>query len=570
MKLLLHRMRCLAALLAGATGMRNVPILRPAAASPALHRSAQAAEYHTAPDTWRGCDHGDSPSDQVDCRAAAAELFDYSGGVSVVADKALPRGCVFNEATASLALNSQGSHLGFVEAGTWRLLCPGPAGIVKVSLVATDALWLTEYSFGPSITPRQGDMAVHSSTIFVGWWRGGMENRSLMLSRRAIDGGVWEHAEFPHQHQMDRGDVTKGDSHNNVAVGVSPKDGTIHLLFDMHGLSPEDSPSGYFNYICSERGAASMEGQWGSNRFFPKRAFLRPKWMGWENYGKVTYPDFFTMPDGRLVASFRRGGSLGALRRLAAYDGEQDSWDPAIGAIWGPNIEWNDRDGSSRFFGEQGFYGRFRVTEGGSAYACWQRRTAAYRAAGWPTGHGLYAAVALGDPLDQHGTWAWTNASGTVSSVLPISSWAPFKVAEPAPDPTNLMSVPACALADSGAFHAVVDVATSGQMSKHVFRSSNTSAMTIVEVDADRPQLHIHAGRVFLVSLDKYGRPIISWALVGTNDWQLLLHVQGGPRFNHYSLLADQSTLLFFGMVQTTEATARSSTREVYMMRFYL
>ena len=65
-----------------------------------------------------------------------------------------------------------------------------------------------------------------------------MDDRHVMLSRNPIGSGDWEHIKFPHQHVMFKKDTTKGDSHNNIAVGVCPKDGTIHLLFDMHAYSP--------------------------------------------------------------------------------------------------------------------------------------------------------------------------------------------------------------------------------------------------------------------------------------------------------------------------------------------
>jgi len=235
------------------------------------------------------------------------------------------------------------------------------------------------------------------------------------------------------------------------------------------------------------------------------------------------------------------------------------------GVEWGPVVPWNDRDGSDRHYGAQGFYGSFGATESGRLFACWQRRTREDQAEGWPTGRGLYIAVAEGEtdnPLLD--SWSVTGVRDQSSSTLPIGSWSPFFVSEPVPEPEALLSVPACDTNDEGAVHAVAALKTGGK-ARHMYREKAADEMTVIEIEALLPQLHLWQGRVWLVSLDSYNRPLIKYAHIGTNDWQTVIHVQGGPRYNHYSLMFDNGCFYFFGM----EAT-RTDKGALHFLRFDL
>ena len=66
------------------------------------------------------------------------------------------------------------------ESPTLRRLAPvtqfqeGHIVVHNEGMIADDALWLTEYQFGPMMTPSSdgGDFIIHDGQIFVGWWKG--------------------------------------------------------------------------------------------------------------------------------------------------------------------------------------------------------------------------------------------------------------------------------------------------------------------------------------------------------------------------------------------------------------
>jgi hypothetical protein len=138
--------------------------------------------------------------------------------------------------------------------------------VVDEGMVATDGLWLTQRAFAPTLTPKGDCVKVHMGYIFVTRYQGGMDNRSVWLSRKKIGGRSWKHIQFPHRHLMFRKDKDlpekerRGDAHNAIAIGICPKDDTIHLLYDMHAYTPDDFGDDYFNYSYSKKGAAMKEG----------------------------------------------------------------------------------------------------------------------------------------------------------------------------------------------------------------------------------------------------------------------------------------------------------------------
>jgi len=58
-----------------------------------------------------------------------------------------------------------------------------------------------------------------------------------MLTRYNTVTGTMATIEFPHTHTGFQNKWWLGESHNTIAVGISPLNGTIHLLYDMHAYS---------------------------------------------------------------------------------------------------------------------------------------------------------------------------------------------------------------------------------------------------------------------------------------------------------------------------------------------
>ena len=203
--------------------------------------------------------------------------------------------------------------------------------MVDEGIVAPDGLWLTRRAFAPTLTPKGDCIKVHKGYIYVTRYQGGMDNRNVWLSRKKIGGTEWKHIQFPHRHVMFRKDKNlpekerRGDAPNAIAIGICPKDDTIHLLYDMHAYTPEDFRDDYFNYICSNKGAATVpDGEWTSDQFYPKQNYLN-KEIEEQNptaYHRVTYPSFFTTKEDDLMAKWRIGGHVSANMYLSRYDGK--------------------------------------------------------------------------------------------------------------------------------------------------------------------------------------------------------------------------------------------------------
>ena len=86
---------------------------------------------------------------------------------------------------------------------------------------------------------------------YVGWYTA---SRAAMLARRQLPSGGWSTLQLPHQLSTD-------DSHNVIALGVSPGDGKIHVALDCHSTQ--------VFYTSSEAGFATSGASWTASRFGP-------------------------------------------------------------------------------------------------------------------------------------------------------------------------------------------------------------------------------------------------------------------------------------------------------------
>jgi len=119
------------------------------------------------------------------------------------------------------------------------------------------------YRFGQRISPHGDCVDVVNGYAFVTWYKGGMDTRNLMLSRKNLNvpNSNWVTIEFPHKHvgqgvEILKGTVIRGDSHNSAAIGVSTIDNTIHIIYDMHAYRSSSLPNDFFNYSVSLKNKA--------------------------------------------------------------------------------------------------------------------------------------------------------------------------------------------------------------------------------------------------------------------------------------------------------------------------
>ena len=194
--------------------------------------------------------------------------------------------------------------------------------------------WLTHQStndtydraFGDKISVYRDCMEAYGDYVFLAWYKGGMTKRNVMLSRYNLKTKKLVTIQFPHRHTGFQNNPGIGEAHNTVSVGISPIDGTVHLLYDMHAYSPTRPADGslkndYFRYQYSVKNAATLpDSQFTLDKFYPKQLFLKRG----ENYEGLTYPNFFTNQKNELFMWIRRGGHNNGQYLFAKYDG--NSW----------------------------------------------------------------------------------------------------------------------------------------------------------------------------------------------------------------------------------------------------
>ncbi|MBA4147800.1 MAG: BNR-4 repeat-containing protein [Verrucomicrobia bacterium] len=134
--------------------------------------------------------------------------------------------------------------------------------------------------------------------------------RRLCVARRSLKSSEWEVIRFNDYH-------FKGNNTHNVSViGISPRNGAIHLSFDHHGHP--------LHYRVSRPGVASRPKQfaWTADLFGEITSELEPE----KKLLRVTYPRFLRTPKGDLQFGCRIGGSGNGDKCLADYDSKSGQW----------------------------------------------------------------------------------------------------------------------------------------------------------------------------------------------------------------------------------------------------
>jgi len=165
--------------------------------------------------------------------------------------------------------------------------------LVNDSVLDAEALNFARGTYGTCINGQT--FQIEAMVSFKGWqyatWFDG--RKRLCVARRQLPQGAWQRIAF------DDYTINHTDVHNVAVIGICPADGTIHLAFDHHG-----SP---LHYRVSRTGAATApeRTEWTATLFGPTTSEL----VAGQRLTRVTYPAFFSTPDGRLQFSYRIGGS---------------------------------------------------------------------------------------------------------------------------------------------------------------------------------------------------------------------------------------------------------------------
>jgi len=388
--------------------------------------------------------------------------------------------------------------------------------LLDLSILTTEALYFSNFKFGPLISPKGDCVQIYEGYIFIGWYRGGMDDRHVMLSRSKVGVNEWTHIEFPHQHIGFQGNITIGDSHNSIAVGVSPIDDSIHLLYDMHAYSKNKYPDDYFNYCYSVDGAALVNDEnWNIALFYPKQNYLRAG----SDYQRITYPAFMTTPSGLLVTKYRIGGHTYAKIVLNSYDG----------ISWSAPKVWNKQPYNDKY----GVYGGFSVRQG-KFHMCFSRRTNEDINKGYRYNRGIYYASTKDESYESK----WFNLNGEEKQSLPISSIDNLHLFDPS-QPGDNYHAPNFILTQDESTHFIAKLIRNLKSHNvHYYKTKNETIFqeSIIENTGNLRSVQGNfittKNKIYLVTLH-LGRPVIFMTNAGASDFQLVYYDPVGQVYGH-------------------------------------
>ncbi|CAE6421339.1 unnamed protein product [Rhizoctonia solani] len=151
---------------------------------------------------------------------------------------------------------------------------------------------------------QQSGVVTYNGYQYAAWYT---STRYAILARRQLPSGSWSTLQLPHQ-------LSVNDSHNVIAIGISPSDGRIHIAMDTH--------STVLYYVKSVANLAGAPGtfSWTVSQFGAVQNTLD----GLSVTSQFTYPQFLITPDNLLQLFYRSAVSGNGVAQMAEYNGA--SW----------------------------------------------------------------------------------------------------------------------------------------------------------------------------------------------------------------------------------------------------
>jgi hypothetical protein len=191
------------------------------------------------------------------------------------------------------------------------LVDPGRIGIGKY--------FIDQYGGNPSSVIYGQPLVSYQDWQFAGWY--GPDN-SVQLARKDPS-GTWTTITLPISLRVD-------DSHNCIALAVSPQDGRLHVVAGQHN-DPMFYTRSYEGFLT--------DGPWDADVFEPVTDTLAGVAVG-----QLTYPTFVHKPTGGLLFAYRTGRSANGTMQLAEY--EDGAWTP-LGAVSSATGTWTAPNGGT-------------------------------------------------------------------------------------------------------------------------------------------------------------------------------------------------------------------------------
>lgn len=416
-----------------------------------------------------------------------------------------------------------------------------------------------DYAFNSRITPHGDCIKKFGDYMFLTWYKGGKENRQVMLTRLNLVTNTTVTIEFPHRHTGFRNQYFIGESHNTIGVGICPRDETIHLLYDMHAYRVERDGGSfaddYFRYSVSQKNVATLpDNEFTLDKFFPKRLYLKSG----ENYEGLTYPYFFVDTEGSLFVKMREGGHNNGKFKLAKYDGvEWSEWLDfnVLNAKDFPGMDYN-----------WGLYGSFNYLNGKFHIGFATRKSKVDK---FVHNNGIYYAWSK-DPVSNP---EWYNVKGELLET-PLVDPASAFISEPgdevpsAGDKSVAVTGPSWTVTERGDIHFSVNNvrgANKTSVNVHTFKKAGDSEFTTT-TDFPGGSLQRIGNDIYIIGLNEEGRPYIKKAEGGTNDWIDLYEATSGKVFRFGNVhLADGK--VYYYLMEKGTGSAQPIYLQVYDLK---
>ena len=425
-----------------------------------------------------------------------------------------------------------------------------------------------DYAFGPALSPHGDCIKTYKQYTFMTWYRGGKLDRHVMLTRYNTETGAMKTIEFPHQHTGLNGKWWIGETHNTIAIGISPINGTIHMVYDMHAYTNNGVfKNDYFRYSYSVPNAAEL----------PDAAFTLDKFVkdpidgdykhctmdGKRNpshYDRFTYPQFFLNNQGELFLTARDGTSHNGAQAFIKYNAGDKKWGRfkyfnALGAkAKGETHDWS-------------IYGSIKYANG-KIRAGFQRRlnTGSDK---YQFQNGVYYAYS-DDPT---GASKWKNHKGQ-NMTLPLVKAKEVLVFEPgnlvktkAQNKVHIVSGFDWTVTDNEDVHIISRVKDNeNNVTKHIhsYKPKGASDFIISTDFRGAQSLYTFGNYVYIIGLNSKGRPFVERAEGGTNLFKKVYEQTSGKQFSKGQVhIADGK--LYYYLLQNNAANNKTTTRTTYL-----
>ncbi|SEQ78506.1 Por secretion system C-terminal sorting domain-containing protein [Hyunsoonleella jejuensis] len=413
-----------------------------------------------------------------------------------------------------------------------------------------------DYFFGRNISAHGDCIKTYGDYVFMTWYRGPKADRHVMLTRYNTKTGTMATIEFPHRHTGYQNRYWIGESHNTIAVGVSPLDGTIHLLYDMHAYSASRPSDGslandYFRYSYSLKNAASLpDADFTLDKFVQNgtggyKHLRMPGTAANSEFLSLTYPRFFQNDGGDLFMLMREGGNNNGMYKFIKYDASTGDWGNFIdfnrlNAKSQPGIDYN-----------WGLYGDMKYVNGKLRIG-FQRRSANNEDK-YQYQNGVYYAYSD----DQSGATGWKNHKGEEFSV-PLWDADVIKVMEPGDyvqttqkDKVYIVSGfdwTVTANEDVHIISQVRDLENNVTKRLHTYKPSGAADFITSEDFPGGAALYTSGNDVFIIGLTSSKRIFIEKAEGGTNNFTRVYEATSGRTFDHGVVHIDNGKVYYYLM----------------------